>query len=171
MARTAIHREEERLLMFKTLRVPHTFNMWRDDQIDLIFRRVFSRGRMDQFLQGFGYRKRGRKFVYEGYDATDIPDIKIKPQMTAHDFPPEVINSAWLSIVLKRRAAAQRGAFTRRFRTHEREAERTVSRSTPAAPAAPTYEDDYSQWDDEDMFNELGISPTDLGKDEAAQRP
>ena len=142
-------REQERFLISRVLGVPHTFDLWSADTLMDIYDYIGSLQRHKRFipfLNDFGYIRRGRRMVYAGDDALD--DIVLANEMTASDFPAEVINSIWLAVVTKKRAAVAKGKFTREMKKRARE-EAQRDDAEGAAPKRPAHvvdedEDEYA---------------------------
>ena len=117
-------RETERLNMYRILGVRHDNDLWPFDVKKMIATH-FQRGkRLVTFLTTFGYVRRGRVFKFTAAPQLGLPNIMMKDSMTIEDLPAEVVNSMWLSIVVKRKEAARKASTTRWLNDYERKRKR-----------------------------------------------
>ena len=117
-------RETERLNLYRVLGVRHDSDLWPFDVKKMITAH-FQRGkRLVTFLTNFGYVRRGRVFKFTAAPQLGLPNIAMNDSMTIEDLPAEVVNSMWLTIVMKRKEAARKASTTRWLNNYERKRKR-----------------------------------------------
>lgn len=123
-------RETNRLSMHRILGTEHTNSDWPVEVRKMVAKYVMRIGAV-AFLKSLGYKYRGPKRLRHP-DPDELPDIVLSSTFEFfRDVPPEVVNTAWLMLTLKKRNAVQKAQLTKRAKRlrMEVEAQRQLKRA------------------------------------------
>lgn len=114
-------RENERLLIYQYLKVPHTFDGWSHEVQREILRHIQG-DKFVPFLRRVGYTRHGPRTFKYLHEDKDLPNITVADGLDVFAaLTPEVINAAWLEVAMKKKARADKARLTRTGRKRSRD--------------------------------------------------